>query len=141
MNEELQKKYLEFQLIQQQLEQLQQQHALVENQVAQLISLKDALEELKKSSVKSDMLAPLGAGVYAYSSLNENEHVLMNIGARTAVKKTIPEAQEIAGKQIEEMKKFSDDIQKAINQFASRYREIQQEIQIESEKEKNAGKK
>jgi len=141
MNEELQKKYLEFQLIQQQVEQIQQQQALVENQLAQLVSLKGALEELKKSAVKSDMLAPLGAGVYAYSSLNENEHVLMNIGARTAVRKSVPDAQEIVSRQIEEVRKFSDDIQKAIAQFASRHQELQQELQKEAQKGQKAENK
>ncbi|MDO8555758.1 MAG: prefoldin subunit alpha, partial [Nanoarchaeota archaeon] len=68
MNDDVQKKYLEFQIIQQQMQQMQQQQSLVNNQIAQLSSLRDALESLSTTPANREILVPLGAGVFVKGS-------------------------------------------------------------------------
>ncbi|MEK6812764.1 MAG: prefoldin subunit alpha [Nanoarchaeota archaeon] len=135
MKEEVQKKYLEFQLIQQQLEQLQQQHLLAQTQVTQLRVVKDALEEVQKTPLKNEVLAPLGAGVFVKTTLQENAKVLMNVGAKTAVSKPIGEARGIVEKQMTEVTAFEQDLQKAMMQFVARSQELQREMQKEADGE------
>ncbi len=138
MSDDLQKKYMEFQILQQQVQQMQQQLALVENQVTQLSSLRDALESLQSTPAKRDMLVPLGAGVFVKASLVDSKEVVMNVCAKVSVVKSVVEAQVVVVKQVSEMQLFMDELQKGMQQFAVRQGELQMELQDAAQQEKKA---
>ncbi len=139
MNEELQGKYLEFQLLQQQIQNLQQQLELIQSQLMLLASLNESLKEIKRTKAGTEVLFPLGAGVYAKSSLQDNENIIMNVGAKTAVAKNIKDSCEIIEKQIEDMKKVVKDLTDELGRSLFRGQALQEELQVmfqEQEKKK-----
>ena len=64
MNEDLQRKYIEFQLFDQQLKQFQQQLQILRQQLNELSNLDEHLNEIDKVKEGSKIMAPLGAGVF-----------------------------------------------------------------------------
>ncbi len=115
---EVQQKYLELQLLDEQIKQLQQQFLQMNQQLINLKTLIDNLNELKKVKIKSNILVPLGSGVLIEASLNDNKNVLVHIGGDGVVQKTVEETQETITKQIGELTKFIEQLDAQIQRMA-----------------------
>ncbi|MEM4245165.1 MAG: prefoldin subunit alpha [Candidatus Nanoarchaeia archaeon] len=122
-------KYLELQILNQQIRQLQQHIANLENQVMELEVLEDNLEEIKKVKEGGEILVSLGAGIFAKANLKDNKKVIMNVGANTMVKKEIDEAKKIVKDQIDQVKDLIEDITLELEKAAVRVQSTQREIQ------------
>ena len=100
---ELQKKYLEFQLLDQQLKQTQKQ--------AQL------LEELKDVKPGSEILVPVSNGMFAKATLTDSHELIVNVGSGAAVPKTIEAAQQMLAKQLDEVQKVRVQLAELMQQL------------------------
>lgn len=134
--EELQRKYFEFQLLDQQLKQIQEQTFLIQQQIQELESLNANLDSISKTEKKSEILSPLGAGVFIKTELKENKEVLMNIGAKTAVLKTIPDAKKLITLQVNELKRIDMQLNEQLQQGALRASALQEEVEALAREEK-----
>lgn len=130
MNDIVQEKYFEFQMLQQQAEQLRQQQGLVDHQLSELTVLRDALSGVHTAKKNSEMLVPLGVGVFLRSSLQNTDEVVMNVGAKLAVVKSLKDAQVIVEKQVEEARKVVEELQQHSLQFNARLQALQEELQV-----------
>lgn len=122
-------KYLELQILTQQIRQLQQHIANLENQIVELEVLEDNLEEIKKIKEGGDILVSLGAGIFAKGQLKDNKKVVMNVGANTMVKKDVDEAKAVVKDQSEQVKRLVMDITEELEKAAIRVQNLQQDIQ------------
>jgi len=129
--ENRQRQYVEFQLVDQQIKQLQQQLLILEQQAGELTNLSNNLEDLKKVKPKTKSFSNLGPGVFVESTLEDTKHVLMDIGAEVRVKKTIPDAQKIINKQTEEIAKVTKNVEEQIQKLIVHAQKIQKELQEE----------
>ena len=129
MNEVVQEKYFEFQMLQQQSEQLRQQLVMVERQVVELSSLRDSLKGVTVAKKSTEMLVPLGVGVYVRSSLQRTDEVVMNVGAKFAVTKSVKDAEVIVEKQVVEAEKVVQELQQHAVEMNGRLQELQVELQ------------
>ncbi len=129
-------KYLELQILNQQIRQLQQQIANLENQAMELEVLEDNLEELKKVKEGTEILVSLGAGIFAKASLKDNKKLIMNVGSNTMVKKEVDEAKKVVTDQIDQMKTLIEDISMELEHAAVRIQETQRDIQEMAEASK-----
>jgi prefoldin alpha subunit len=102
------------QLFMQQLQQLEQQIASVEQQKLDLTSLTENIVELKKLK-KVKIHTPLGAGVFLESEVKEVENVLLGVGSGVIVKKEVSSAIKIIERQIVELEKISIQMQQELN--------------------------
>ena len=100
---ELQNSYLEFQMLDQQLKQAQKQLQLLEEQLVEIIFTIQSLDELKEVKQGTEILVPVNSGVYAHATLGEVKDVVVNVGAGTAVEKSILSTKEMLSKQLEEV--------------------------------------
>lgn len=116
--EEKKKKYVELHILQQQLQQLQQQIVSLQQQVHELGSLSESLEEIKGVEKGTEILAPLGSGIFIKTKLEDSGEVVMNVGAKTAVVKNIEEAKKLVDEQIDEIRdviaKMEHEMEKAL---------------------------
>lgn len=132
MNEEeqkLQQKYIELQLLDQQIKQIQQQLVLLEQQISDLTILEESLNEIKKVELNSEILAPLGAGVFIKASIKDNKEVLMNVGSNINVKKKIPDAIEIVKAQKEELQNIIRQTENELQKAGVQGMLLQEELQ------------
>ncbi len=132
MEGELKEKYLEYQSLVQQVQQLQQNLSAIENHILELTTLNENLQEVSKTKNLDDVFIPFGGGIFLNGKINNTNSVIMNVGAGVCVEKTTADASGIILKQLEDSKKIMEQLQE---EFASYYTRIQ-ELQAEFEKAK-----
>ena len=127
--EQLKEKYMEYQLLMQQAQQLQQNIEALEKHILNLRSLNDNLDSISKVKTNEEMLMPLGSGLFLKGSLQDNNNILMNVGANVVVEKSIEEAKETVSKQLEEVTVVLEQMQHEVDHTNEHLHGLQQEFQ------------
>lgn len=83
--------YQNFQVIQQQMERIAQNLEILNEQNAELDISIGAVQELGKTEIDNDILAPLANGIFLKAKLQDNEKLIVNVGSDTTVEKTVDE--------------------------------------------------
>lgn len=112
------------QLFMQQLQQLEEQIASIEQQKIDLTSLNENIAELQKLK-KVKIHTPLGAGVFLESEVQEVNDVLLGVGSGVIVKKDVNSAIKIIQRQIEELGKISIQMQQELDNLTKHLEEMQ----------------
>ena len=128
MKQELQEKYIELQILDQTIKQIQQQLSILDQQLFELQRLNENIEEISKVNLNSDILTPLGAGVFIKTQLKENQEVFMNVGSNVITKKTIAESKKIIDEELQKIKITILQMEQEITQATINATNIQQEI-------------
>lgn len=121
----MQQKYMELQMLDQQVKQIQQQLHAVEQQSMEIEHVIDALGSLSKVEKGSDILAPLSSGIFIKGRIEDTKEVVVNVGSNTTVTKQIPEVQEMLKKQAQELEKAKKDLSARFTEFANKMQAIQ----------------
>jgi len=100
-----QQKYQLFQQLQEQIEQISHHVGLLNQQNIDIDISKEALQDIEKTKVGNEILAPVANGIFVKSTLQNNQKLIVNVGARINVEKTIPEVIELLEKQKVEITK------------------------------------
>ncbi len=124
-NQEDAQKLMAQQLFMQQLQQLEQQIASIEQQRVDLTSLKENIAELQQLK-KVKIHTPLGAGVFLESEVKQVDDVLLGVGSGVIVKKEVKDAVKIIENQIVELEKISIQMQQELNNLTKHLEEMQQ---------------
>ena len=132
--EELTQKYMEFQLLNQQIQQSQQQFQMITQQVVELKNLNNNLSQLSKVESGSEMYNNLGVGVHVKSTIKDFKNLLVNVGSGVFVQKSPKQTIEILDKQITELEKFTKTAEENMQKTMSRAEELKQEIAQAQEK-------
>lgn len=106
--EELQKKILQFQFLQQNLQMIQEKQEIAAERLEDLSRTKSALEELE--NVKGNALISIGSGNFVSGSITDTKNVIIGIGGGCAIKKTREGAIEFLDLKIKEIEKALDKI-------------------------------
>lgn len=125
---ELQEKYFQFQLIVQQIEQIDQVISTLRKQVEELNTLKQTIEEITDIAEGNELLVPLGAGIFLKASLNDTKELLMNVGSKVVVKKTPLEALEMIKIQIEEITRVLEDTEREHVRLTTEQGSLQEDV-------------
>ncbi len=126
--QKLQEKYLELQLIDQQIKQLQQQLTYIEEQVVELRNISEAIEELKNIKENSKIFFTLSPGILIEGKITKKDEFVVNIGGGCVVKKTAVETKELIDNQVLQLENLIAKLQQDIVLMSSRGRQLQDEI-------------
>ena len=118
MDDNLQQKYFQMQMIGTQMKQIEQQLESVGNQIMELQFMKDSLDEIPQSKIDSEILVPVGNGIFAKASLKNNEDVIVSVGAGVAVKKSFKDTAEMIDSQINDMRNVESQLISKLEQYA-----------------------
>lgn len=132
--EDIQKKYLELQILEQQISQLQQQSQILHQQIQELTFLSESIEGISQIKDNTEILIPLGAGVYAKGELKDNKELIMNVGANTTTIKSVKEARMVIEDQIAQLKNMLDQIASELTRANATGHDLQHEIQQDTVK-------
>ena len=116
MEENQQELMFKLSMFEQQIQQLQQQIQAVEQGVIELSSLKMGLDDLKGSKGK-EIMAPVGRGIFAKAKL-QSEDLIVDIGGKNFVKKSVPETQEIINKQVKKLEDVKEELNNSIESIS-----------------------
>jgi prefoldin alpha subunit len=95
------------------MQNMQQQIEAVENEINELYLLKKGIEDLENSSGK-EAFSSIGKNIFIKTKII-SEELLVGIGEKNFVNKSIPETAKIIGNQIEKLKIIKEEILKEIN--------------------------
>jgi len=127
--EELQNKYMELQLAEQQFQQLHHQLESLNQQALDLQKLEVNLDDLKKVKKNSKMLSSLGQGIFFESELKNKDELIVNVGANIMVKKSIADSKKLISKQVKEIENIKENVETQLQNLTLHTTNLQEELQ------------
>lgn len=128
MNQDMKDKYLELQLLNSQMQQIQQQVQTADMQASEMNRLAASLEEAKSINKGQELLVPLGQGIFMRAKAEDLKHVIMSVGADVVVEKTLDEAIEIVNKQLAELNNIILEMKHEFNEGVQKIHLMQHEM-------------
>jgi prefoldin alpha subunit len=125
----LQQKYMELQILDQQMKQIQKQVEAAERQAAEIEEVQKSLDELGSSKIGSEMFVPISNGIFLKAKLEDNKSLAVNVGSNTVVKKDIPSTKAMLDEQATDLRKFQAELAGQFEKMAERAAELQSEMQ------------
>ena len=126
--EKLQKLYMEFQVLEQQIKQLEKQNTMLNNQLMELMMTNQGLEDTKKIKEGTEILTPLSSGIYAKAQLKDSKNLIVNVGSSITVVKDVNSAKKMIEDQIEEIKKLQENLLDQLQTQTTKAASLEQEI-------------
>jgi len=99
---------IQFQIFEQQIMQLQRQLQAVEQAILDIGILGKEMEDLKGKK-DNEILSPLGKGIFAKTKLI-SEDLIVDVGDKTFVVKSIPETQKLIWEQSEKLENIKKEL-------------------------------
>ena len=125
---EVQERYMEYQMLTQQFQQIQQNIQALDKHVNDLSGLKQNIETISELKSNKETLIPLGNGIFLKGELKDSKNVIMNVGSDIFVEKTTNEAIETVEKQLGEVTNFLEQMQHEVIRTHARITELQEEF-------------
>jgi len=125
MEKEQQEIMFKLSMFEQQIQQLQQQLQAVEQGIVEMESLNIGLNELV-GSVGKEILAPIGRGIFVKTKL-VSEDLIVDIGEKKFVKKTIPETKKLIEEQIGKLKEVKGELEESLEKVSEELQEVMNE--------------
>lgn len=126
---ELQTKYVEYQMIEQQLKQMQEQLVKFEEQIEEISNISAQLGELKETKPSTETLVPVANGIFMKGRILDPDELVVNVGAGVAVKKTVDETKQLLDEQAKEIMNYRVQVAAQVDQMRTKAQEIEQELQ------------
>ena len=135
--EKVQKLYIEFQLLNQQIQQLEKQNEALNNNLMELVMTSQSLDDLKDIKEKTEILVPVSAGIHAKAEIKDSKSFIVNVGANVALVKDLKSTKEIIKNQIVEIRELQESLAGQLQERVAKASSMEQEIsQIASEIQK-----
>jgi prefoldin alpha subunit len=126
--EKLRERFSEFQMLQQQMEQLNEHINLLNQQNVELEVSKEALKEFANSE-DGEMLAPIANGIFVKAKTSESKSILVNVGSDVVVEKTVEQVVAMLESRQQDTLKQITHFQKLMEQFHHQGNEIYKEVE------------
>ena len=127
MKEDLQNKYMEYQILVNNLKQLEQQFVMMEQHLNDLKGLDESLDSLINTK-ENEMFSAVGNGVFVKTELKDKDSVLVNIGAGVVVRKKIKDAKNLVIRQVDEVQNLVIQIQDDFNNLNNEISILKEEL-------------
>ena len=142
MAEEKEKKaqelYMQFQMLDQHIKQLQRQLEAVTSQLVELSMTGSSLDEFKSLSAGKEIFVPLSSGIFAKASIKDTSELLVNVGANVAVKKDVASTKSLIQSQMEEVKKIQKQMIDDLEKMTSHAAHLEMQLQNMVSADKNS---
>lgn len=142
VSEKLKQKYLEVQLLNQQIKQLQQQMAMLEQQLEEAYAAKDSITEIQSVKEGTEILVPISNGIFVRAKIMSPSELLVNAGYNVTVAKTIEQGKELIDSQVTEIEKAHEYVLHQMQMYDDAMKSIEIEIKnnIDAKEDKEANK-
>ncbi len=132
---EIKEKYMEFQMIQQHMQQITEHIEQMNQQALELEISANAIKELEKTDIHTEFLAPLANGIFVKGELKENAKLIINVGSDVTVERTPAEVIALLHHQKQEVVEKTSEAQavmQELQQYAMRlYKEVEKQVKEE----------
>lgn len=126
--EEMQRNIYEFQILQQEMKNLEQQAGEFEERRIEMQIMKQTMDEIKGRADQSVMF-PLGSGVFMAGKVDDDKRAFVNVGAGIIVKKDFEDAKCLIDKQVEQINKNMALVDNSVSHIDGQLRELAKKFQ------------
>ena len=120
---------MQLQLVGQHLEKMQDQLQKTHEQIAEVDFVIQSLKDFSQVKEGEEILVPVTNGVFARAVLKSTEKMIVNVGAETAVHKSIPDTVSMLEGQKGRLVQFRDQLVDVVQQLMGKVGELRSEIQ------------
>jgi len=132
MKDDIQKKIIQFQMLEANLKAMQEREELINERLAEIENTKAAIEELKKIK-PGKTLIPIGSGNFISGKIEDTEELIIGIGSGVAIKKNREDAVGILDNKFKEFEKDLNNIRSQSTTIAFQLAKLQEEIERSQE--------
>ena len=126
--ENIQNLYMEFQMLNNAIKQLEKQNQVLENQLMELVSTNQSLEDIQKVKEGTEILVPLSSGIYVQAELKDSSNFIVNIGSSIALNKDVNATRKIIEEQISEIGKMRENLAEELQSNVGKAASIESEM-------------
>ncbi len=117
----------EAELLNQQLQHIQEYMQRIDKQIAEVLAMREALAEFEKVADGDEMLVPLAAGVFVKARATTDKTLQVNVGNGVVVPKNADGVRAMLAEQMEDMRKYEEELHKQFDQALTRLQSIEKE--------------
>ncbi|MBI5332379.1 MAG: prefoldin subunit alpha [Candidatus Aenigmarchaeota archaeon] len=127
--EELQKLYMQYEIMKQYSAVYNQENAAIEAKLAEIAVTIEAIKGLPKLDKQNEFLTNLGSSVFMSAEIAENDKVIIEIGSGVFGKKPVDEALQMLEKRRQELEKTSSQLQMEMTSLNMQLHHLEPHIQ------------
>ncbi len=128
-DKELQRKYMQLQIIKQQLSALVEEKTAVTEKLTELSTTIEAMKKLPGVNKGEEMWSSIGSGAFVRSDIKDTDNVFVAVGAGVVMKEARGRGIEILAGRLEQLQKIDTQLAEEINKFAEAAAKLEQELQ------------
>jgi prefoldin alpha subunit len=136
--EAMQEKVILYQILQKHLESLTQNAVMIERRYEEIEATRMALEDIGKA-MESEILVPLGSGIFTYGKITDPGRMLADAGAGVFIDKDPEYSKQLLEERKKEMEKLAQDMQSEMAEVSSRLNSLAMELEGLSQKQEHKG--
>lgn len=125
---QLQQKYMEYQALQQQMQQIQKQVQLTADQVMEMEYIKESLSDMAVVKQGEKILCPISNGIFVHAKIEDPGKFYVNVGSGIVVKKDLDGAKKLMDNQKGEVENVRQQMLNQVSQLAQRLQEIEKNL-------------
>ena len=125
---EIQKKYMEYQVIGERIKQLQEQMQTAEQQLIEIMATLQSLDEFSTLKENDEILVPVNNGIFVKANLKKENKLLVNVGSSVVVDKSIDDTKKLIEKQKDEMEGIRGKIALNLNKLIENAQSLEKEL-------------
>ena len=131
--EKIKEKFMEFQMVQKQIEQVNEHLQMLQQRSAELESTKKAIETLGETEVDKEILASVANGIFIKAELKDNKKLVVNVGADVTVEKTVPQVIKLLEEQEKKISEGMKEAGEVFEQLQAQAMKFYQEVEAMQE--------
>ncbi|MBW3019754.1 prefoldin subunit alpha [Candidatus Woesearchaeota archaeon] len=131
-NNDSREKYIKYQMMNQQMMQLQRQLEELTAQKEELNFIISSLKEFQSSKGEKELLAPISPGIFVKAKVEEYDSFLVHVGNGVVVNKSTDEAIKLVEKQIVEFEKFIEELNNKLLFFDKEFVKLSEELKSQN---------
>ncbi len=126
--EQLQEKYMEYQMIEEQIKKMQEQLLSFKKQNEELEGITNALQNIAEVKQGTEILVPMSSGIFIKAEVQETKEVLVNVGDNVVVEKKLEDAILLVRKQQEDINEYREKVAKNTELIIEHGQRLEQEV-------------
>jgi len=125
---DLQKRFVEYQMLEQQIKQYQQQLEKLEAQTLEVSNVEQCVSDITHAKMGDEVLVPVSGGIFFKATMKENKTFLVNVGSNVVVEKNTEDTLELIRQQGREIEKYKENTIVQLSKLVSDYQKLEKEL-------------
>ena len=125
----LREKYMEMQFLDENMKKVQQQLENIDEQTAEVLRIKQYLDDFASIKKDTETLVPITNGIFAKAEIKDNKKLLVNVGNNVVTEKTVDETKKLMDDQLTELKKYHIQLTIQLQTMTAQIKEIEKTVE------------